>query len=90
MTDPTTTRPVRAPAAKSTGTGSSLISSWAVPTAADDATWEAMTRAEQLATMQALFNSPACTTPTGTTVADILARSRAKRPAGPAADANKL
>ena len=87
MTGQTTTRPVRAQAAKSTGTG---ISSWAIPTAADDATWEAMTRDEQLVTMQAVFNSPACTTPAETTVADILARSRAKRAAKPAADADKL
>lgn len=50
------------------------ISSWAMPTEADLAEWQAMTRDEQLAAFQELANHPDASTPTDSTVADILAK----------------
>lgn len=90
MTDQTIIKPAREHAATRQASMPAPISSWAVPTEADEATWETMTREQQLAAMQSLFNSSACTTPTESTVADILTRSRAKRAAAQAADARKL
>jgi hypothetical protein len=61
-------------------------SSWAVPTTVDDEAWARMTRDEQLAAYKELFNSPACTSFTETTVAEIVERSRTNRKTNNAAD----
>jgi hypothetical protein len=61
-------------------------SSWAAPTEADDEAWQRMTREEQLAAYQTHFNSPARSTSTDTTVAEIVARSRTRRQTKSAAD----
>ncbi len=66
------------------------ISSWAVPTKTDDEVWERMTREEQLAAYKELFNSPAATDFTTTTVAEIVERSRTARKTKPGADGHKL
>ncbi|MGF1620899.1 MAG: hypothetical protein ACFCUR_09815 [Rhodomicrobiaceae bacterium] len=62
------------------------LSSWAVPTQADDEAWARMTREEQLAAYQERFNSPACMSFTETTVAEIVNRSRTNRKTKNAAD----
>lgn len=49
-----------------------------------------MTREEQLAAYQAHFNSPACSTSTETTVAEIVERSRTQRKTKPAPDGQNL
>jgi hypothetical protein len=67
------------------------ISSWTVPTKADDEAWERMTREEQLAAYKELFNSPAATDfSSPTTVAEIVERSRSARKTKHAADGQKL
>jgi hypothetical protein len=62
------------------------LSSWAVPTKADDEAWERMTREEQLAAYQAHFNGSACSTSSETTLAEIVERSRTARKTNRAAD----
>lgn len=54
-------------------------SSWTAPSAEDDAAWAAMTRDEQLAALQSLANAPETGTPSGKTVAEIVAETRARR-----------
>jgi hypothetical protein len=66
------------------------VSSWAVPTKADDEAWARMTRDEQLAAYKELFNSPAATDFTNITVAEIVERSRTARKTKQAADGQKL
>lgn len=66
------------------------ISSWAVPTRADDEAWERMTREEQLVAFQEHFNSPACATSIETSVAEVVERSRAARKTKSAADGHNL
>jgi hypothetical protein len=66
------------------------ISSWAVPTRADNDAWARMTREEQLAAYRAHFDSPSCSTSTDTTVAEIVERSRVKREAKPAPDGQDI
>jgi hypothetical protein len=66
------------------------VSSWAVPTRADDEAWARMTRDEQLAAYRAHFDSPSCSTSTDTTVADIVERSREKREAKSAPDGQDI
>jgi len=53
------------------------ISSWAVPTEDDDRLWDSLTRDEQVAVLREHLTSPDCTTPTNTSVADIVKRTRA-------------
>jgi hypothetical protein len=55
------------------------IRSWAMPTDADLAEWQAMTRDEQLAAFQALAHHPKTMTPSNRTVDEILADVRSKR-----------
>ncbi len=55
------------------------LSSWTAPSAEDDAVWAAMTRDEQLAALQSLANAPETRTPSGKTVAEIVAETRARR-----------
>ncbi len=55
------------------------LSSLAMPTAADIEQWEAMTRDQQLATLQEALHHPDASTPTDSTVADILAEVMAER-----------
>jgi hypothetical protein len=66
------------------------ISSWAVPTKADDEAWERSTREEQLAAYQEHFNSPDCSTSTETSVAEVVKRSRTARKTKRAADGHNL
>lgn len=49
-----------------------------------------MTREEQLAAYKELFNSPAATDFTTTTVAEVVERSRTARKTKPGADGHKL
>jgi hypothetical protein len=51
-------------------------SSWTVPTEDDDRQWEALTRDEQVEALRDLLTSPACLTPTDTTIAEIIERTR--------------
>jgi hypothetical protein len=51
-------------------------SSWTTPTDDDDRQWEALTRDEQVEAMRDLLTSPACSTPTDTTIAEIVERTR--------------
>lgn len=67
------------PQDQASATGSPALSSWAVPTTHDDEIWEAMTREQQLAALQAHFVSADCTTPATQTVAEIVARARDDR-----------
>ncbi|MGI9404847.1 MAG: hypothetical protein ACR2O4_00630 [Hyphomicrobiaceae bacterium] len=53
------------------------ISSWAVPSAADDATWERMTRDEQLEALRDHLNGLDCSTATDVTVAEVVEEARA-------------
>jgi hypothetical protein len=76
MTDTHSTA-TAAPQGRVSNTASPTLSSWAVPTALDDEIWQAMTRDQQLAALQAHFASQDCTTPTTHTVAEIVARARA-------------
>ena len=64
--------------------------SWACPTGEDNRQWDALTRDEQLATLQNHFASTNCTTATETTVDEIVARVRAERDATAADHADKL
>ena len=66
------------------------LSSWAVPSKADDEAWARMTREEQLTAYKELFDSPACTTFNATAVAEIVERSRAKRKTKSAVDGQRL
>lgn len=65
------------------------MSSWAVPSKADEAAWERMTRDEQLAAYRELASHPDTNTPTEATVAEIVERARQRR-AKRAADDRKL
>jgi hypothetical protein len=62
------------------------FSSRALPTKADDEVWVRMTREEQLAAYRERFTSPACTSFTETTIAQIVERSCRSRKTKTAAD----
>lgn len=62
------------------------ITSWAVPSEADDAAWQGMTRDEQLAAYQGLANHPDTKTPGDATVAEIVERTRQRRAKPPTDD----
>ena len=64
--------------------------SWSCPTDEDNRQWGALTRDEQVSALQNHFASSGCTTATGTTVDEIVARVRAERAAKPTAHADKL
>ena len=55
------------------------IASWAVPSEADDAAWQGMTRDEQLAAYQDLANHPDTKTSSDATVAEIVERTRQRK-----------
>ncbi len=55
------------------------VSSWATPTEDDKRLWDSMTRAEQLAALQALAQHPDTTTPTDFSVAEIVEQARAEK-----------
>ena len=67
----------KAAPADAAGTAAPSLSSWSTPTRQDDATWEAMTREQQLAALQKHFTSSDCVTPTTRGVNDILVAARA-------------
>jgi hypothetical protein len=53
-------------------------SSWTVPTGDDDRQWQALTRDQQIAALRDLLTSPACSTPTDTTIAQTVERTRSE------------
>ena len=55
------------------------IASWTASSDEDAQAWRSMSRTEQLAALKEMANRPQTSQPTETTVADILARVRAKR-----------
>lgn len=55
------------------------ITSWAVPSEADDAAWQGMTRDEQLSALQDLANHPDTNTVSDVTVTEIVGRTRQRR-----------
>ena len=67
------------PPLKASPTSPMGMSSWAVPSAVDIQTWDAMTREQQLMMMQNHFASSDCTTITTSSVGDIIERTRAQR-----------
>ena len=55
------------------------ILSWAVPSEADDAVWQGMTRDQQLVALQDLADHPDTNTPSDATVSEIVERTRQRR-----------